>query len=385
MPVSAGQVTMAAPVAAAGAAVVSFAVLVVLPAVVGLAALGVVFVTRSRWALRDPLLAAGAGVTSTAATACAVLLHRPAHADSPDIGFALLEIGALAGLIVLIVRDVPARLVLPAVFPAGVGMATWVLRFGSPSLTLETLAGCTIWGLAAVGAGVVGLYLRALENKRAGSVQDARRVQRARLARDLHDFVAHDISAMLAQAQAGQIVAERDPAEAVAMFRQIEQTGLEALTSLDRTVHMLGDETGSDDPVALTPQRGVRDLPALVSRFEASSFAQVIADIDVAVDEATPREVGITIYRIVVEALTNIRRHAPAADCVRVTVRRVEDVLEASVVNSTVVGRGASDGGRRHGGSGLLALTASAEALGGPHSSRVPRPAAVGASPRRCR
>lgn len=355
---------MAVPTAVDAVTVVSFGVLVVLPAAVAVTALSIVLVTRSRLASGNPLLAAGAGITSMIVTACVVLLQRPARANPPTVGFALLEVGALAGLVVLVVRDAPTRLVFAAVFPAAVGTATWILRFGSPRLTFETLAGSTTWGLGAASAIGVGLYLRALENKRAGSVQHARRVQRVRLARDLHDFVAHDISAMLAQAQAGQIVAERDPAEAVAMFRRIEQAGLEALTSLDRTVHMLGSETGNDEPAVLTSQQGVRDLPALVSRFVASSTASVTADIDVKVDEVTPREVGATIYRIVVEALTNVRRHAPGAERVRVTVRRVGDMLEASVHNDTLTGNAAGDR-RWHGGSGLGALAAATEVLGG--------------------
>lgn len=189
-------------------------------------------------------------------------------------------------------------------------------------------------------------------------------MQRARLARDLHDFVAHDLSAMLAQAQAGQIVAERDPAEAVAMFRHIEQTALEALGSLDRTVRMLGDEMGDEHPATLTPHPGVRDLPALLTRFAASTPADVHTDIDVQVEAATPREVGATMYRIVVEALTNVRRHEPRATWVRVSLGRADDQLEANIVNDLDQGQPAGDG-PRHGGSGLIALTAAAEALGG--------------------
>ncbi|WP_167604409.1 sensor histidine kinase [Micromonospora auratinigra] len=323
-------------------------------------ALSILLVTRSRPASRNPLFTAGAGSTSVAVTVCVVLLQRPARANPLTVGFALLEVGALAGLVVLAVRDAPARLVFPTVVPAGVGMATWILRFGAPRLTAETLAGCMSWGLGAAIAVGVGLYLRALENKRTSSVRDARRAQRLRLARDLHDFVAHDISAMLAQAQAGQIVAERDPVEAVAMFRQIEQAGLEALTSLDRTVHMLGN----DGPAALVSQQGLRDLPALVARFVASSTALVTAHIDVELDVVTPREVGATIYRIVVEALTNVRRHAPRAQRVRIIVRRDGDLLEASVVNDACTGDAAGDG-RWHGGSGLGALAAAVEVLGG--------------------
>ena len=85
---------------------------------------------------------------------------------------------------------------------------------------------------------------------------------------------------------------------------------------------------------------------------------------DVEVDEVLPREVGATAYRIVVEALTNVRRHAPKAGRVHVAVRCVGDMLEASIVNDIVAGHGAGDG-RRHAGSGLIALAAAAEALDG--------------------
>jgi signal transduction histidine kinase len=233
-------------------------------------------------------------------------------------GWALTETVALAVLVALTVRVAPPR----RAAVAAVAVPAWLLRFGTPSLVM--LAAYAAWGLLVALAAMVGLYLRSLDRHRRHSVTEARREQRLRLAGDLHDFVAHDVSEMLAQAQAGQILADQDPARAAEAFHAIEQAGQRALASLDRTVRMLHDHSDQRTP---TPA----DLPELTARFAASSSLDVTLDVDPALD--LPHETATTAYRVVVEALTNIRRHAPTARHVEVTVHHTPGAVRVTVTD----------------------------------------------------
>ncbi|WP_061294871.1 sensor histidine kinase [Herbidospora cretacea] len=312
------------------------------------------------------LAAGGAGLLSLAVTAGFLMLG----AESPAPGWTVGESAVLLGLIVLAVRTAPHRAALAAAALAGVAAPVSLLRYGPAAPTVEALAGFAVWGLAAALAATIGLYLRSLDDHRARAVQEARREQRVHLARDLHDFVAHDVSGMLAQAQAGRILAESDPRQAAAAFERIEQAALQALTSMDRTVRMLHD---TDDPAGRAPLPALADLRELADRFSSSGTAAVRLDLDAG---DVPREVAATAYRIVVEALTNVRRHATAARQVEVAVHHTGSALEVTVTDD---GTGPA---QRRPGFGLSGLAERVEALGGgltagPHSPRGWRLAAT--------
>ena len=267
----------------------------------------------------------------------------------------LAEVGALLVLAAFAVRVAPAGWWLRlAVLPA-VAVPAFLLRYGWVPVTGPALGGFAAWTLVAVCAVAVGAYLRRLDAARVRSVTEARRAQRLQLARDLHDFVAHDVSGMLAQAQAGQLLASRDPAAAAAAFRRIEQAGLQALASLDRTVHMLDGALPA----------GLADVPELVARFGSAVDASVDLDL------VLPREIGATVYRVVVEGLTNVRRHAPGASrvAVRVGLRGSSVVVcvgDSGAGPGRFAGRGLGGLGLgRRGGLGLPGLAERVEALGG--------------------
>ncbi|WP_412538399.1 two-component sensor histidine kinase [Longispora sp. K20-0274] len=271
--------------------------------------------------------------------------------EKPDAGIAgLVEVGALLFVLFLAVRRAPVRQAWPAGVLLGAAVGLWPARF--LGFTGGGLLACAFWAMAGVLAAVVGLYLRALDAHRVRSVAIARREQRLALAADLHDYVAHDLSEMVALAQAGQFV----PAEAAqALFEQVERAGVRALASMDRTVSVL--HSGEDPSIAPAPD--LAELPATIERFAGSTTAVVEADLGPV--DALPREVTGTAYRIVVEGLTNIRRHAPRAGRVRVTARVHGRELRVAVTD---------DGGgptvsERRGGLGLAGLTARVEALGG--------------------
>lgn len=293
------------------------------------------------------------GAASLAGSVAFALTGVSLPAGNAAAVWGVAETGVLLALTVAAVRAGPPAV---AVVPA-VAVPAWLLRFSWGPLTAAGLGGFFGWTLAALAAVAVGAYLRRLDGDRRRSVAEARRAQRLHLARDLHDFVAHDVSGMLAQAQAGQLLAGRDPAAAAAAFRRIEQAGLQALAALDRTVHMLSDpRAGPAEGPA-----GLADVPAVVGRFTGP--AEVTLDIESGLE--LPRELGATAYRVVVEALTNVRRHAPSATHVSVRIARATSDEVAIVVTNDAPTPGAPTPKRRGGGLGLPSLAERVEVLGG--------------------
>ncbi|GAA1720076.1 sensor histidine kinase [Fodinicola feengrottensis] len=223
------------------------------------------------------------------------------------------------------------------------------------------ISGSVMWVLGTVIAALVGLYLRNIDEQRTRWLAAMRHAQRLELARDLHDFVAHHVSGIIVQAQASQVVAETDPVLAAQALRRIEDAGTAALASLRRTVRMLRDVPDGDDAQARTPAHGVADLPEMVERFSGSGRATARLDLGSGVDDDLPPEVTTSAYRIVLEALTNVRKHAPHASTVDVRVHHQEGELEVVVDND-----GVRAGGEQHsGGYGLIGLTERVETVGG--------------------
>lgn len=190
---------------------------------------------------------------------------------------------------------------------------------------------------------------------------EARGAQRLQLSRDLHDFVAHDISGIVVQAQAARFVAATDPSGAVLALERIEKAGLSALAAMDRTLQMLH---GPQAPVT-EPLPGVSQLPFLIENFTSAGATEADLDLPPPVTGALSREAGAAAYRIVVEALTNIRRHAPDAARATVVLTPTATTVEIRVTND----RGARPAPARRrvsrGGLGIPALTEHARDLGG--------------------
>jgi signal transduction histidine kinase len=158
--------------------------------------------------------------------------------------------------------------------------------------------------------------------------------ERARIARELHDVVAHAISVMIVQAGAAEQVIDDDPDTARRALETIRSTGTGALAEMRRMVTMLRDNDQVGD---LAPQPGVAALPTLLADARASGL-----DVDLDIQgnsRSLPAGVDLATYRIVQEALTNVRRHA-AASHVEVRLRYGDDNVEVEVSDD---GRGASD------------------------------------------
>ncbi|MGW0228661.1 sensor histidine kinase [Actinopolymorpha singaporensis] len=295
--------------------------------------------------------------------------------------FGLFELAGLLWLIVLVVRLAPARQAVAVGLLASAAQATMILRAVRGWSLLDQVGSVGFWALGAVCAALGGTYLRSLDSTRERAVREARRTQRLALARDLHDFVAHDISGIVVQAQAARAVAAQRPEAVLDALARIEEAGLAALSSMDRTVHMLHDpdedsaEGGAEPPGAADTGRavapGVADLPELLDRFAAGGSGPVRLHLPPDLAAAIPREIGSTVHRVVVEALTNVRRHAPLDSAVTVLLTRGDgdaSTLTVEITNQPV-GPGRTDapvdGGERRGGLGLVGLAERVQALGG--------------------
>jgi signal transduction histidine kinase len=186
--------------------------------------------------------------------------------------------------------------------------------------------------------------------------------ERARIARELHDVVAHSISVMVIQARGGRRVLESEPAEARKALDTIERTGQQALDEMRRLLTML---RRSDDELALTPQPSLKQLDALVQQVQAAGLA-----VQVTVEGETrelPPSVDLSAYRIVQEALTNALKHAGPAHA-RVLLRYGADDLELEVSDD---GHGTGNGSGT--GYGLVGIRERVSVYGGElHAGRTP-------------
>lgn len=173
--------------------------------------------------------------------------------------------------------------------------------------------------------------------------------ERARIAREMHDVVAHGLSVVIVQADGARYAAEHDPAVAVRTLETIGRTGRESLAEMRR---LLGLLRGTSDP-ELVPQPGLDDLASLLAPELESGAVEAHLDDPLPI---VPDGVALTAYRVVQESLTNVRKHAgPGARAV-VTVRAEPspsgpDALVVEVVDD---GRGAAAPGGT--GLGLLGM-----------------------------
>lgn len=164
---------------------------------------------------------------------------------------------------------------------------------------------------AAAAAGAAFRY-RAESWRRA--LEQIRSQERVGLARELHDMVAHHVSAIAVQAQAGRTLAGQRPEAALEALAVIEGEASQTLAEMRAMVRVLRDGA----PAEYTPQLGVADLASLARRGPAP-----VVDVEVAGDlEELPLQVDAAVYRLAQEALTNALRHAPNAS--RVEIRVVE-------------------------------------------------------------
>lgn len=198
---------------------------------------------------------------------------------------------------------------------------------------------------------------RLLELERLKEAELAATQERTRIAREMHDIVAHSLTAIIAQADGGRYAAAQHPETATEVFATISETGRGALTDMRSLLSVLRE----DSPREFTTTPGLGDLGALIDRMGDSGL-------DVTFTETgTPREVsdglGLSVYRIVQESLTNVLKHAGPSAHAEVTLDWRPDRLVVETVDD---GRGAAAlVEARPGGQGLTGIDERARLHGG--------------------
>ncbi len=178
--------------------------------------------------------------------------------------------------------------------------------------------------------------------------------ERNRIAREMHDVVAHHVSLMVVQAEAGPLVVEHDQGAAVRAFDAIGTTGKQALSEMRQLLGVLRD----DAPADREPQPGADQLPQLVEQVRE---AGMLVDLDIAGDvRPLPPAADLSLYRLVQEALTNVSRHAGEARA-HVQVHYDRDHVRVRVVDDGIGGREPT----HPGGHGLVAMRERVTMVGG--------------------
>ncbi|MFI9364077.1 sensor histidine kinase [Kitasatospora sp. NPDC053057] len=317
------------------------------------------------WPLGRVTLTAAAGAVAAASLLLDLGYPGPYRLPAFWLPFEWL---ALLGVLFRAVRRLPDRWAGPIGGAVALAAVALPLRFA-----LRTPHGGAAGPVVAVlfsllpvlGVAGAGLYLRVLDARRERAVDRARREQRLEVARGLHDFVAHEVTGIVLEAQAGQLPGQ-EPVETAALLRRLEEAGLRALDSMDEMVGALREEQAT---AGTTRRVGLADLPELVARFGTTGGPRATVDLAPEAVGLLAAEAQATAYAVVLEALTNIRRHAPQATAVTV---RVAPEPDGRAVRVTVGDTGGPATRRPRlrrrpgaGGTGLAGLAARATAHGG--------------------
>ena len=291
------------------------------------------------WRRRSPLATTAA---IAAVYAVWILIDTPAGSLMPLVI-------VMVGVFTVAQLEPPRRALVGGVL----GLAAVWLQF---AVTDNDLANYAFTGVFVVGAWLAGRGFRTREERADDLEEQARAAateERGRIARELHDVVAHSVSVIVIQSQAAQQAT--DPAGEVGQaLRSIEATGQEALTEMRRLLGLLRSD---DDELALAPQPTLRNLDRL-----AESVRSAGLPVEVAVEgEVVPLPPGVDLsaYRIVQEALTNALKHAGPARA-RVLVRFGPRELELEISDD-----GASASSPNGGGHGLVGMRERVSVYGG--------------------
>ncbi|WP_320067076.1 sensor histidine kinase [Micromonospora sp. RTGN7] len=229
--------------------------------------------------------------------------------------------------------------------PVAVGALVVQIVAGFVNPSSDPVNRATFSVLAVVTAWTVGNSVRArrgyAEAVRAHTASEAVTAERLRIARELHDMVAHSIGVIAIQAGVGARVIETQPAQARAALATIEATSRDTLAGLRRTLGAL--RRPQSESASLDPTPGLGDLDRLVS---AAADAGVRVELRQCGERRpVPADLDLAAFRIVQEGLTNVVRHAGTDRC-RVTVTYGPDEVAVEVVDD---GRGGTVGGEGHG------------------------------------
>jgi len=336
------------------------------PGVAGLALIGVTVAT-AQYLIDSRELPALTGVLIAVLSVLPLLLLLP----RPLWAWRVMFIGALFGtfnqagdvwpwsplqvvVILLVLLVVGARVDRAVLIWMGLFTVIPVWIFVNPN----NVGGITIlFVVVAVVAEVIGRTLRSrtslseqlAEQSEVSELEKARRTvleERTRIAREMHDVVAHHMSMIAVQAETAPYRLPELPDSARSEFTSMAMSARQALTDMRRLLGVLRSE---DSERLTAPQPGLADIPELVT---SAQRAGMTATLDVAEGEAPPEAVGLTAYRIVQEALANASRHAPGA-AVRVEIRPWTSDLSLRVHNGPPLSEPQPGAGDGHGIAGM--------------------------------
>jgi signal transduction histidine kinase len=266
---------------------------------------------------------------------------------------------------------------------AVVGPARWALAVSSVTSAMVYFAmGVTGCAGIVLAAYLVGRRRReSLENRRERQLSELERSrlelaeqeqraavaavdERNRIARELHDIVAHSLSVIVVQAEGGKALASKRPDKGPEVLGTIAETSREALEEMRRMVGLLRSGGSAAEPTSYVPTPGLDDIPELVRK--TSATARLVTSGAV---PPVSQALGLTAYRIVQEAMTNTLKHAGPAATAQVRLTFTPDALQIEVSDD---GRGAAatSDGRGHGLQGM----AERVALHGGTLTARPRP-----------
>lgn len=305
--------------------------------------------------------------------ACALLVARRRHAlvvaplacvaimaitwvgvpmDSPAA-----PIGMIALLFFSLGRWTTSRAAMLGAAAALIGVfGTYVLvdsRTHDVSDVLFVLGLCTPPLVLGIVTRTLALQKRALEDHQDLVRREAVRDERDRIARELHDVIAHSVSAMVVQVAAAQELLDSDPVSARRLLDSVAETGRRSLDETGRLLHVIRDVDGE---LGLSPAPGLADVDDLVEVFRAGGM-----HVDYETRPALPQLAGgvdVSAYRVVQEALTNAARYALDGH-VRLRLEGVGDGVRIAASNTTSGGTG------RGSGLGLVGMAERVALLGG--------------------
>jgi signal transduction histidine kinase len=279
----------------------------------------------------------------------------------PSVGYNVVPFGFTAAAVTVLVigmtawRAEPVRATF-AVLLLLAGLVLQPLRLSDQRVSLILALALALGGVI---AGAAGLSVRMLQTNRRRQMIAAQLAQRTGIASDLHDYVAHHVTGMVVLAQAARTVAASKPQAVVPALERIEAAGDEAMTAIRRMVTLLREP---DAHARLSPPGTIADIASLAGHFTADDGPEVRLSIEGDFDDVTI-DVQSAVHRVVMEALTNVRKHADAVRTLDIQVRRHD---QSDAVTVEVSNDGRPRGGHPgEGGYGLEGLRERAAALGG--------------------
>ena len=252
-----------------------------------------------------------------------------------------------------VAADASRRLALVAAGVTAVVVPVSLLLDGRPS-SVETF---TVNGVIFATAWLLGDSARHRRQRAELVEAQAVTAERARMAREMHDVVAHHVSLMVVQAESGAVLLETAPQRAEAAFDSIAATGRQALVELRRVLGTLRGHGGA----TRAPLPGVDGVPELIAGVRRAGLAVDYRVSGTAV--ALPADVDRALYRVVQESLTNAVKHAAGHSAV------VDLRYEPTLLRVTVRNDGAGTGSRGGSGHGLVGMRERVSSLGGRFSA----------------